>query len=96
MNLQTSKYFVLVIIILSILSIPLIGMQFSTEVNWSVLDFVIAATLLFSTGLLSMKLYTKIKTYKYYLVILILVLLAFILLWTELAVGIYNSPISGS
>jgi len=71
-------------------------MQFSTEVNWSVLDFVIAAVLLFGTGLLSMKLYPKIKTSKYYIVLLILVLLAFILVWVELSVGIFNTPISGS
>jgi len=71
-------------------------MQFSTEVNWSVLDFVIAALLLFGTGLLSMRLYAKIKTSKYYLVLLVLVFLVFILLWAELAVGIFNSPISGS
>jgi len=71
-------------------------MQFSTEVNWTVLDFAMAALLLFGTGLLTMKLYSKIKTSKYYLVLLILVLLAFILVWAELAVGIFNTPISGS
>ena len=71
-------------------------MQFSTEVDWSVLDFVIAALLLFCTGLLSMKLYSKINTSKHYIVLLILVLLVFILIWAELAVGIFNTPISGS
>jgi len=95
MNLH-SKNTILVVIILCILSIPLIAMQFSTEVNWSLNDFVIAAILLFGTGLLTIMLYSKIKTSKYYLVLLIIIILAFILLWAELAVGIFNSPISGS
>jgi hypothetical protein len=71
-------------------------MQFSTEVNWSVLDLGFAAILLLGTGHLSIKLYTKIKTYKYYLILIILVLLVLILIWAKLAVGIFNSPISGS
>ena len=95
MNLH-SRNTILGVIILCILSIPLIAMQFSTEVDWSLNDFAFAALLLFGTGLLTIMLYSKIKTSKYYLVLLIIVVLAFILLWAELAVGIFNSPISGS
>jgi len=91
-----SKFYKILIVFCVLLCVPLIASQFSTEVNWSVLDFVIAAILLFGTGLLSMNLYTKIKTSKYYLILIILVLLVFILIWAELAVGIFNTPISGS
>jgi len=91
-----SKLYKILITVAILLSIPLIAMQFTDQVVWALSDFVIAAILLFGTGLLSLKLYAKIKTSKYYLVLLILVLFAFLLLWTELAVGIFNSPISGS
>jgi len=90
------KLIALAVVILCVLCIPLIGMQLSTEVNWTALDFVIAAVLLFITGLLSLKFYSKSRTSKYFLVLLILVILAFIMVWVEMAVGIFNSPISGS
>jgi hypothetical protein len=91
-----TKHLHLAVILLCILCIPLIATQFSTEVNWTVLDFVTAAVFLFGTGLLSLKLYSKSRTSKYYLILFILVLLAFILVWVEMAVGIFDSPISGS
>jgi len=37
---------VLSIVTALILSIPLVAMQFSKEVNWSVMDFVVAAILI--------------------------------------------------
>jgi len=91
-----NKYLALAVVILCVLCIPLIGMQLSTEVNWTALDFVTAAVLLFGTGMLSLKLYSKSRSSKYFLVLLILVILAFILVWVEMAVGIFDSPISGS
>jgi len=91
-----NKYLALAVVILCVLCIPLIGMQLSTEVNWTALDFVTAAVLLFGTGMLSLKLYSKSRSSKYFLVLLILVILAFILVWVKMAVGIFDSPISGS
>jgi len=44
-----------------ILLVPLIAMQFTTEVNWTLLDFVVAAVLLFSTGLMCELALRKIK-----------------------------------
>jgi len=38
--------------IIGLLFIPLIAMQFSKEVNWSIFDFIVIGILLLSTGLL--------------------------------------------
>ncbi len=89
----------LVIIILSaflILLVPLCAMLFTHEVNWTVLDFIVAGTLLFGAGLLCELALRKVKTIKYRIIICIAILLLFALVWIELAVGIFNSPIAGN
>jgi len=96
MNLSPKKHLVLGVIILCILSIPLIAMQFSTEVNWSISDFVIAAILLFSFALIGVFASRKLSSFKYRYFVYLLIILCFLLLWAELAVGILNTPISGS
>jgi len=96
MNLSPKKHLVLGVIILCILSIPLIAMQFSTEVNWSISDFVIAAILLLSFALIGDFARRKLSSFKYRYFVYLLIILCFLLLWAEMAVGIFNTPISGS
>ncbi|MGB1307588.1 MAG: hypothetical protein ACPG6B_01660 [Oceanihabitans sp.] len=77
------------VIVLLILSIPAIAMQFTDEVQWNFGDFVIAAILLLGTGVLleiAAKVF-KTKTLKVTASIGVIVLL--ILIWAELAVGIF-------
>ncbi|GGI23503.1 hypothetical protein [Pedobacter mendelii] len=42
---------IILIVTVIILSIPLIAMQFTNEVNWTLIDFAAAGGLLLSTGL---------------------------------------------
>jgi hypothetical protein len=77
-----------------ILLVPLIAMQFTTEVNWTLLDFVVAAVLLFSTGLMCELALRKIKKTKYRIAICVALLLALLLIWTELAVGVFATVFS--
>ena len=77
-----------------ILIIPLIAMQFTTEVNWDISDFIIAGLLLYGTGIIIDFILAKSKKYKTVLIVAILVLL--LLIWAEMAVGIFGSPIAGS
>lgn len=79
-----------------LLFIPLIAMQFTEEVNWTLADFLIAALLLISTGLTINYILKKIKKPIFRIVLLMILLATFILIWLELAVGIFDSPISGS
>jgi len=86
----------ILLIVGSLLLIPLIAMQFTDEVNWTALDFVIAGALLLVTGLIFDLVMRKVKNTKYRIAILIIVLLVFFLIWAELAVGIFGTPFSGS
>ena len=61
--------------------------------DWSFLDFFMISFLIFAC-LFSMRLaYNKINQYKK--LILWMIFIFFIMLWAEMAVGIFNSPIAG-
>jgi glucan phosphoethanolaminetransferase (alkaline phosphatase superfamily) len=83
-------------LLVALLSIPLLGNLFSKEVNWSPSDFLIAGILLFTTAFLINLVRSKIKKQSQKILICIFILLALALIWLELAVGIFGSPIAGS
>ncbi len=88
------KYILIIIVLL--LSIPLIAMQFTSDVQWNIMDVIVAGVLLFGFGMGISALINSVKDKKRLVLYLIAFLLVFILLWIELAVGIFNSPIAGS
>ncbi len=79
-----------------LLLIPLIGMQFSSEVNWSGTDFLIMAMLLLAMGLMAEFVLRKVPKKKNRIVFMAVLLLVFLLIWAELAVGIFGTPFAGS
>jgi len=79
-----------------LLLIPLIAMNFSTEVDWKIIDFIIAAVLLFSTGLGLELILRKVKTNKARILFGLVLFLIVFLIWAELAVGIFGTPFAGS
>ncbi|PHR69215.1 MAG: hypothetical protein COA67_10815 [Lutibacter sp.] len=88
----------LVIILLTplfLLLIPLVAMQFTDQVNWSLFDFVIGGLLLFGTGIIFEFILRKIKKTNYRIALCGLLLIVLLLIWAELAVGIFGSPFSG-
>jgi hypothetical protein len=95
MQITTRKKFAIIISFLLLLLAPLIAMQFTKEVQWSLFDFAVAALLLSFTALIIMFILHWLQKTKFRFLILLFVILAFLLLWAELAVGVFNSPISG-
>lgn len=79
-----------------ILSIPLIAMQFTKEVNWTLSDFVIATVLLLGTGLAIELVIRYVKTGLSRTILLVVILLLLFLTWAELAVDIFGTPFAGS
>ena len=79
-----------------ILLLPLIGMQFSSEVNWTGSDFIIAGILLAIVGLSIELVFKLTSTKKQRLLFLAVILFLGLLIWAEMAVGIFGSPIAGS
>ncbi|MGB1405241.1 MAG: hypothetical protein ACPG6F_06165 [Flavobacteriaceae bacterium] len=82
--------------LLLILLIPLTAMQFSSEVNWSLFDFVIMGFLLLALGFSIRFIRNKKSVLKYPLLMIIAVVVLFFIIWAELAVGIFGSPFAGS
>ncbi|WP_396192144.1 hypothetical protein [Flavobacterium sp.] len=93
---KLKTFLILLSIVLLLLLIPFVAMQFSNEVNWSVMDFVMAGILLFGTSLVIELVLRKVKSTKHRLLISGIILLLLFLLWAELAVGIFGSPIAGN
>jgi len=79
-----------------LLSVPLIAMQFTDEVKWGGLDFAIMGALLLGTGLLCELVLRKVKSTGGRLALCAGILFAFLLIWAELAVGIFGTPFAGS
>ncbi len=79
-----------------LLFIPFIAMQFTNEVNWSIFDFAIMGGMLTGTGLLIELTLRLVKSWQNRLIICGVVLVLFLLVWAELAVGIFGSPFAGS
>lgn len=93
--LHKNQLFVLAVTVILLL-IPLIGMQFTNEINWSTFDFILMGTLLLGLGLTSELIFRKLKNKTYKLGLIVLLVIVFLLIWIELAVGIFNSPFAGS
>lgn len=71
-------------------------MQFSNEMNWSVFDFTIMGMLLLGSGLLCEIVLRQVKPIRNRIILCGLILLGLVVVWAELAVGIFGTPIAGS
>jgi hypothetical protein len=80
----------------AILLVPLVAMCFTAEVNWGPGDFAAAALLLGGIGSLYVLLTRKLRTPVQRRAIGGGLLLTLMLVWAELAVGIFGSPLAGS
>ena len=72
-----------------LLFIPLIAMEFTNEVKWTLMDFIVAAILLLGTGLFCNFVIQKVKNTKFRIAICLAILALLFLIWAELAVGIF-------
>ncbi|MCF6402903.1 hypothetical protein L3C95_09855 [Chitinophaga filiformis] len=79
-----------------LLLVPLIAMQFTSEVKWTLSDFIVAGFLLFGAGLLLELIMRRAKSLQSRLVLCVVLFVVFFLIWAELAVGIFGTPFAGS
>lgn len=89
MNLQVNKLPRIIFIILCVLLLPLISMQFSTEVNWTLFDFFAAFILLSVTGISIELVRLNCTNNRLKTILIIAICLLLITIWAELAVGIF-------
>lgn len=79
-----------------LLVLTLVAMQFTKEVNWTVSDFVIGGILLFGTAGIIDFVLRKVKSRRNRIILSVSVLLVLMLIWAELAVGLFGTPFAGS
>lgn len=89
MFMQNKRLIVILLIVAFLLFIPLIAMQFSDEVKWTLFDFVAAGVLLLSTGLLCELVIRRVNNIGYRIIICAALLTALLLIWLQIAVGIF-------
>ncbi|MGI8582966.1 MAG: hypothetical protein ACR2KX_12250 [Chitinophagaceae bacterium] len=96
MNNKSKRLIGIVLTVVLLLLIPLIAMQFTNEVKWTLSDFVVMGALLLGTGLMCELVLRKVKKIGHRFAICAALLVALFLIWAELAVGIFGTPFAGS
>jgi uncharacterized membrane protein AbrB (regulator of aidB expression) len=81
---------------LLLLVIPLIGMCITEEFNWSPFDFIIMGVLILSVSIGINFTLNKTKNLKNRIIYIGILGLLFLLIWAELAVGIFGTPFAGN
>lgn len=94
---KTTKHTLLIYAVpAAVLSVPLIAMQFTNEVVWTASDFAVMGCLLFFTAFCIDYILRKMPSAGKRFFCIALCLLVLLLVWAELAVGIFGSPFAGS
>ncbi|MCB0496908.1 MAG: hypothetical protein KDC79_12290 [Cyclobacteriaceae bacterium] len=92
---QNKRLLFLLGLVILLMLIPFIAMQFTNEVNWSLMDFVVMGLLLTGMAVLIEMTLRIVKTTPKRVILVVAILSLFLLIWVELAVGIFRSPFVG-
>lgn len=96
MTFQNKRLSGIVMGVLLLLLVPLVAMQFTDQVVWSGADFLIAAILLLSAGLLCEFVLRNVHSSRGKIWICVLIVCGVALVWIELAVGLFGTPLGGN
>lgn len=91
-----NKFPIIPFALLSLLLIPLVAMQITNEMVWSMADFLLMGCLLFSLGIGIEFILRKNKTFKKKFFFASILIAIFMLVWAELAIGIFGTPFAGN
>ncbi len=90
-NNQNKRLISIILVVPVLLMIPLIAMQFTNEVNWSLSDFIIMGVLLLSTGFICELIIRNVQKSTYRIALCIPVLGMLFLIWAKLAVRVFRN-----
>ena len=80
---------------LLVLLIPLVGVIFF-DLDWTGFDFLVMALLILSLSILINLILYYFNSAKLKLLLVFILVILFLLIWAELAVGIFGTPFAGS
>lgn len=81
---------------LLLLLFPLVGTLVSNEVNWSFFDFIVMGMLILLVSFGIKQIIKRTNSMHYRILLIGSILLIFLLVWAELAVGIFGTPFEGN
>ena len=81
---------------LFLLLILLIGMTITDEINWSPFDFFTMGSLLILLGIGINLVSSRVKNLKNRVLYIGILVIIFMLIWAELAVGLFETPFAGN
>jgi len=87
---------VILLAIIGILLLPLVAMSFTDSVKWTPFDFLVAGALLLGAGLAYEFFARRGGTRAYRVVIGVVISAVLLVVWLELAVGVFGTRWSGS
>ena len=82
-------------ITVAVLLVVFLASLLSDQVTWFIYDFLISGGLIFVFATIETILWNKLKS-KHRLFVVLFVLLVFLILWAEMAVGLFDPPLAGS
>jgi hypothetical protein len=91
MTFQNKRLIGILVVVAILLLIPLL-----IRAPWSLFDFVAAGILLLGTGLAIEIVLRLVKKFEYRIAICAAILAMLALVWIEIAVGIFGTPLAGS
>ena len=87
---------IVLIVAATILLLQAVAMQFNAEIVWTASDFILAAAMIVGAGLVFVVASRLLRSTRQRVIFGIVLAVAFLLVWVEMAVGLIGSPISGS
>ena len=81
---------------LLLLLIPLLGMLITDQFDWTIFDFIIMGIILFLLGIGINFISNQKKSIQSKTIYIGLLISMFLIIWAELAVGVFGSPFAGS
>ena len=83
-------------IVAFLLLIPLTATLLTDEMKWSPFDFIVAGVLLTGAGFLFELVFKAVKNAQRRLIVCAALLGVFLLVWIEMAVGLFGTPFAGN
>ena len=96
MIMKNKRLIGIVLTVAFLLLIPFVAMRFTDGVKWSRFDFIVAGVLLLGTGLMCELVLRTVKKIESRIAIIVAIAAVFLLIWIELAVGIFGTRFAGS
>lgn len=86
---KNKRLLIILGVVAALLMVPLVAMQFTDEVNWTALDFAVMGALLTTTGLILEAVLRMVANTRNRILLVSAVVAVFLVVWIELAVGIF-------